>query len=284
MSAMVDREARERIQALEELAARRDRETAELSVRLSRGEAAFARIAATVEAIRASRPPSFAGASPQPSCSCALGTLRFRDETAKCPFALQLRFPDCRGLSGVPYKGLPDEVVVHQPDAARNFRRVPREALCAAVARQPRSLPRAPLSRPLRRPRAHPDTDPGHGGGDISGGFTPVEWDSRTEEPYCKADPSLKSFLFTLKNPHNFPAMKFTLKTEEKDRAINCDSPWGPIFGDDLGVYDDCTANAVSGSSLGRLYANDPGLDGRTVLTGSRHFAVKEIKVFEITH
>jgi hypothetical protein len=35
-----------------------------------------------------------------------------------------------------------------------------------------------------------------------------------------KADHSLKSFVFTLKNPHNFPVRKFALKAEKKDRAI----------------------------------------------------------------
>jgi hypothetical protein len=56
MSATVDRQARKRIQALEERASQRDRETAELSARLSRGAADFARLAATVGAIRASGP------------------------------------------------------------------------------------------------------------------------------------------------------------------------------------------------------------------------------------
>jgi hypothetical protein len=63
--------------------------------------------------------------------------------------------------------------------------------------------------------------------GNIFGGFTPVEWDSKSEE---KADPSLKSFLFTLKNPHNVPARRFALKAEKKDWAIRCDSNWGPNF------------------------------------------------------
>jgi hypothetical protein len=51
--------------------------------------------------------------------------------------------------------------------------------------------------------------------GNIFGGFTPVGWDSRTGEcnHCCKADPSVKSFLFTLKtitgrsNPVCFPAV-----------------------------------------------------------------------------
>jgi hypothetical protein len=68
--------------------------------------------------------------------------------------------------------------------------------------------------------------------GNIFGGFTPVEWESR-EYPNSyeyKADPSLKSFLFTLKNPHNVPARKLALTAESKDQAIGCDSSSGPNF------------------------------------------------------
>jgi predicted RNase H-like nuclease (RuvC/YqgF family) len=64
-------------------------------------------------------------------------------------------------------------------------------------------------------------------GGNIFGGFTPVEWKPRTEWPYNKTDPSLKSFLFTLKNPHNIPARRFALKAERKDRVIYCHSGRG---------------------------------------------------------
>jgi hypothetical protein len=66
MSAIVDRQARKRIQALEERAVRRNRETVELSARLSRGAADFARLAATVEAIRASSPPHSPAVPPNP--------------------------------------------------------------------------------------------------------------------------------------------------------------------------------------------------------------------------
>jgi hypothetical protein len=57
-----------------------------------------------------------------------------------------------------------------------------------------------------------------------------MAWESRQWiEKYengniCKADPSLKSFLFTLKNPDNVPARRFALKSEEKENAINCHS------------------------------------------------------------
>jgi hypothetical protein len=45
--------------------------------------------------------------------------------------------------------------------------------------------------------------------GNIFGGFTPLEWESRASWPFNKGDDSLKSFLFTLKNPHNMTARKF---------------------------------------------------------------------------
>jgi hypothetical protein len=129
--------------------------------------------------------------------------------------------------------------------------------------------------------------------GNIFGGFTPVEWESR-EYSYqarialgrsnCyKADRSLKSFLFTLQNPHDFPAMKFALKAEEKDKAIECNSSWGPAFYN-IGVGSYCNANTASSTyAYGSSYANDTGLDGNTFFTGSTHFSVKEIEVFEVT-
>jgi hypothetical protein len=124
--------------------------------------------------------------------------------------------------------------------------------------------------------------------GNIFGGFTPVEWESRKYDPNgfganCwKADPSLKSFLFTLKNPRNVPARRFALKAEEKDEAIYCYSECGPCFYD-ISVWGNCNANTNSWTELGRSYPNDTGLDGKTVFTGSWHFRVKEIEVFEIT-
>jgi hypothetical protein len=48
-----------------------------------------------------------------------------------------------------------------------------------------------------------------------------VEWESPFTD---RDDPGLKSFLFPLKNPHDSPPRKFALKTEKKDRAIECDS------------------------------------------------------------
>jgi hypothetical protein len=128
------------------------------------------------------------------------------------------------------------------------------------------------------------DTD-----GNIFGGFTPVPWESREYDEYeddnkmNKPDPSLRSFLFTLKNPHNFPARKFALKADHKDWAIDCDSSFGPHFCD-ISVYDNSNAYASSDTfNFGHRYANDTGLDGKTFFTGSYKFKAKEVEVFEIT-
>jgi hypothetical protein len=118
--------------------------------------------------------------------------------------------------------------------------------------------------------------------GNIFGGFTPLEWESRTMH-HWKADDSLKSFLFTLKNPHNMPARRFALKAEEKHEAIWCDSNWGPWFYA-LGVYDNCNSNSHNrADDWENAYTNDTGLNGKTFLTGSGNFQVQEIEVFEIT-
>jgi hypothetical protein len=59
--------------------------------------------------------------------------------------------------------------------------------------------------------------------GNIFGGFTPVEWRSRWfGKPM--ADDSPKSFLFTLKNPHNISARRFALKATEKHTEFRISS------------------------------------------------------------
>jgi hypothetical protein len=118
-------------------------------------------------------------------------------------------------------------------------------------------------------------------GGNIFGGFTPVAWDSKS----CnKADDSLRSFLFTLKNPYNLAARRFALKAEKKSEAIFCLSGCGPHF-NDLVISNNCHAQPDSSTfRFGEAYTNDTGLTGSKLLTGSRNFKVKEIEVFEITN
>jgi hypothetical protein len=128
------------------------------------------------------------------------------------------------------------------------------------------------------------DTD-----GNIFGGFTPVEWESPAFTPESdgkrKEDPSLKSFLFTLKNPHNVSARRFALKAENNYMTIYCDSENGPCFYGAIGVLNNSNANTDSYTKwFDDNYTNDTGRDGSTFFTGSLHFQVKEIEIFEITN
>jgi hypothetical protein len=128
------------------------------------------------------------------------------------------------------------------------------------------------------------DTD-----GNIFGGFTPIAWESYVgptpDRMMPKADPSLRSFLFTLKNPHGLPPRKFPLDAAHKDRAIWCSSVWGPRFPFGVSISDNC---ALGCTNIARIadncpYRNDTGIQGTTLLSGSPGFTVKEIEVFEVT-
>jgi hypothetical protein len=81
--------------------------------------------------------------------------------------------------------------------------------------------------------------------GNVFGGFAAVAWESRASN-YFKCDEALKSFLFTLKNPHNVPPMKFPLNTERRQHALYCSSAMGPGFGQDIEISDNCNANEDS--------------------------------------
>jgi hypothetical protein len=118
--------------------------------------------------------------------------------------------------------------------------------------------------------------------GNIFGVFTPVVWESPTIAKY-KTDLSLESFLFTIKNPHDFAPKKFALKANRKGEAILCYVSTRPVFRD-IRVSNLGNTNSRSyTSAFGDSYANDTGLDGKPFFTGSQHFTVKEIEVFEIT-
>jgi hypothetical protein len=112
------------------------------------------------------------------------------------------------------------------------------------------------------------DTD-----GNIFGGFTPVEWEYHKGD---KVDESLRSFLFTLRNPHNFSAWRFALKAEKKNVAVVCYSDWGPDFWD-IDVSDNCNASTCRHCCFGSRYTNDTGLDGKTFFTDFETFQRKGI-------
>jgi hypothetical protein len=126
----------------------------------------------------------------------------------------------------------------------------------------------------------------------VFGGVAPVEWELRQwngkggDENNClKGDDSLRSFLFTLRNPHCVPPRKFALRAERKQYTIYCKSESGPLFCGCIVVRDNCNTNRDSSTRIGirwsnRVYTNDTAF--ADFLTGAHEFAVKEIEVFEI--
>jgi hypothetical protein len=113
----------------------------------------------------------------------------------------------------------------------------------------------------------------------ILGGYTPVAWNSR--QNYAP-DPSLTSFLFTIKNPHNLPAQIFKKKGQKC--AIYDDSSYGPTFGNHaLQIHDPREGPGYTYSHFEYGYTNETGIAHDQVLTGSLYFTVKEVEVFEVT-
>jgi hypothetical protein len=123
--------------------------------------------------------------------------------------------------------------------------------------------------------------------GNIFGGFTPLEWESRAWNNFkgndnntWKPDPSSKSFIFTLVNPDKVPPMKFTLRNQ--NWALRCSFSLGPTFGNNFVVSNDSDTNARSfARPMGGTYGNDawPTSSGFTTKSST---TVKEIEVFEI--
>jgi hypothetical protein len=120
--------------------------------------------------------------------------------------------------------------------------------------------------------------------GNIFGGFTPVKWDSDPEGIF-KIDHSLKSFLFTLKNPPNTPAVRLPLKPDQKHLAILCDGTSGQCFGGgcDMSITNNCNAYFYNGAHIGHSYTNNTGVDGSKLFAVLPFFKVKKIEIFEIT-
>jgi hypothetical protein len=119
--------------------------------------------------------------------------------------------------------------------------------------------------------------------GNIFGGFTPVEWESRTIKCY-RPDPSRKTFIFTLKNHHNIPARRFRMN-DTAEGPVFCEPRNGPNFCL-IGVYDQCNESNKNYAKFFESnidkFNNDTGLDGDEVFVPSGHFRVKEIEVFQI--
>jgi hypothetical protein len=118
--------------------------------------------------------------------------------------------------------------------------------------------------------------------GFIFGGYTPLAWNSTAT---WTSDEKVKSFLFTIKNPHSLPPRTFPLNREVRANAIYNHSSYGPFFGTghDLCIQNQCNAFTSNSTNLGQTYTNDSGIPGNTVLAGVANFTVEEIEVFEMS-
>jgi hypothetical protein len=113
------------------------------------------------------------------------------------------------------------------------------------------------------------------------GGYTPAEW-SGTKGQFA-TDGEGNSFLFTIKNPHNIPPRIFPLKPHRGTTAIMINPEFGPTFGKDLFVSDQCDQTNKNFTNLGQFYENNSQLPGDVILTGERYYRVQEIEVFQMT-
>jgi hypothetical protein len=121
----------------------------------------------------------------------------------------------------------------------------------------------------------------------IFGGYAHCKW----PEYDWVGDHSLKSFLFTLKNPHNIPARRFGMKSSGQKYVLHPNPAGGYLlwmgFNGAITLSTDCNRSAKS-SSPGFVqtneyptFANDSGYDGPTLFTGSTTYTVKELEIFE---
>jgi hypothetical protein len=121
------------------------------------------------------------------------------------------------------------------------------------------------------------DTD-----GNVFGGFRSDAWGRRRG----RLSRFAREFLFTLRNPHGIPARRFpsngefgALPSANDVLSFGLDVDTGKS---DLRLSMACDTPNANSTDLGVWFTNDTGLNGETVFTGSKHFTVKEIEVFEI--
>jgi hypothetical protein len=112
--------------------------------------------------------------------------------------------------------------------------------------------------------------------GNIFGGYTPLEWDSTTNN--SKKDESMGTFLFTLKNPHGLDPIRFGLKAGGSS-AIYCRSDRLAFGGHDIYVSDNCSTNTSNYARVGISFENNTKIDSQVLFDGALYFTVDEIEV-----
>jgi hypothetical protein len=95
------------------------------------------------------------------------------------------------------------------------------------------------------------------------------------------SDDGLRSFMFTLKNPHDVAPRTFSLNPEFKENAIRCCAGLLPAFGH--GSWPGCNFPPRISVPIEPEYINDTEIQGDVLLTGGRWTIVHEIEVFEVS-
>jgi hypothetical protein len=120
----------------------------------------------------------------------------------------------------------------------------------------------------------------------VFGGYTPVAWENRIRDqmklgiPTKAKDDSCTSFIFICANPKQITEpKKFMLYPEKKNEAIYCDEDFGPSFGNDLIIRNNCNKPGNCEFVLGYAYETD---GPNRLLIGRKLFTVTEIEVYEI--
>jgi hypothetical protein len=119
-------------------------------------------------------------------------------------------------------------------------------------------------------------------GGWIFGGYAHCKW----PENGWSGDPSQKSFLFTLKNPHNVPPRRFVMKSTKQANVLYCETSYLVWIGGSgaIGLMPGCDATSTShnaGFEPSGTFVNDSGHEGKTFFTGTDTYTVKEVEIFE---
>ena len=113
------------------------------------------------------------------------------------------------------------------------------------------------------------------------GGFTTAAWLSAKDDlnyEKWKYFSAPTSFLFSLdKNT------KYELINSVDSEAICCDISYGPTFGYDLIICDECNKMEKSICHLGWNYKLTDETNSNTVLAGEKYFLIEEYEVFVLT-
>jgi hypothetical protein len=116
--------------------------------------------------------------------------------------------------------------------------------------------------------------------GYVFGGYADQSWSSSYS--YIA---STSAFLFSLLRPLSSVAVKLPLNGRNNQKAMYCDSSYGPIFGcgHDIVVYDSADTNSNSNTNLGNTYTLPDGIeDKKTFFTGAHKFQAKDVEVYRV--